>query len=76
MVALGIMVTQRDFIFLLTSILYLVACFGIEAMAAWEGSHPPYQPGWWMVAAYLGELGLVVLFAFWMWIYDDGPRDL
>lgn len=68
--------TQRDFLFLLTSILYLVACFGIEAMAAWESSVPPYQPGWWMVAAYLGELGLLVLYALLIWIYDDGPRDI
>ena len=66
----------RDSILLLTSILYLVACFGIEAMAAWESSIPPYQPGWWMVAAYLGELGIFALFAFLTWIDHDGPRDL
>ncbi len=66
----------QDILIWTTAILYLVACFSIEAMAAWESSHPPYQPGWWIVAAYLGELGLLVLYAILIWIYDDGSRDL
>jgi hypothetical protein len=65
-----------DILIWLTAFLYLGACLGIETMAAWESSIPPYQPGWWMVAAYLGELGLVGLYAILMWVEHDGPRNL
>lgn len=66
----------RDLFIWLTAMAYLVACLGIETMAAWESSIAPYQPGWWMVAAYLGELGFVALFAILIWVEHDGPRDL
>lgn len=67
---------SRDLLIWVTAMAYFVACLGIETMAAWESSIPPYQPGWWMVAAYLGELGFIALFAILIWVEHDGPRDL
>lgn len=66
----------RDLLIWLTALVYLVACLSIETLAAWETSTSPYQPGWWMVAAYLGELGFVGLYAILIRIEHDGPRDL